>query len=113
MEKLEIEFQPPREPTRRNHKPFAIAGVVGSGNLEVLIEPSELDGRCRILVHTSIRGYDAIWRAVLTDFVQRNRLANVLVSINDGGATPAVVSLRLDQAALDFYGGSAEGELRP
>ena len=33
------------------------------------------------------------------DFQARHRLAGVAVSINDMGATPAVVSLRLDQAA--------------
>jgi hypothetical protein len=36
--------------------------------------------------------------AVISDFAQRHPLRDVRVSINDAGATPAVVSLRLDQA---------------
>jgi len=32
------------------------------------------------------------------DFHERHHLAGVAVSVNDMGATPAVVSLRLDQA---------------
>ena len=35
---------------------------------------------------------------MLGDFVARRGLANIRLSINDGGATPAVVMLRLDQA---------------
>jgi malonate decarboxylase delta subunit len=108
MEKLQIEVQPPAA-LARNHKSFAIAGVVGSGNLEVLIEPANLNGKCAITVNTSIRGYGDTWKAVLEDFVARHRLSDAAVTINDGGATPAVVSLRLDQAALDYFGDSGVG----
>jgi malonate decarboxylase delta subunit len=51
-----------------------------------------------------VSGYFEIWSAVLNDFASRHDLANIRVSINDGGATPAVVSLRLDQALEDFLG---------
>lgn len=47
---------------------------------------------------TAAAGYETIWRAVLTDFFERYRPSGLRVSINDVGATPAVVSLRLDQA---------------
>ena len=79
--------------------PFApaLVGVVASGNLEVLVEPSA-DTGCRIDVDTSARGFGAIWEAVLRDFHARHGLAGLRVSIHDMGATPAVVSLRLDQA---------------
>jgi malonate decarboxylase delta subunit len=106
MERLDLDLRPAQPAPRRNHKPFAIAGAVGSGNLEVLVEPADLGGACRITVNTAIAGYAETWEAVLRDFVERHRLADVQVSINDGGATPAVVSLRLDQAALDFFGAS-------
>jgi len=66
-----------------------LVGVVGSGNLEVLLEPAA-------------RGFGPIWQAVLGDFHQRHPLAGVRISINDMGATPAVVSLRLDQAAAEL-----------
>lgn len=109
MEVIELALRPSEQGPRKNHKRFAIAGVVGSGNLEVMIEPAALGGACRITVSTAITGYRPIWEAVLTQFVERHRLADVRVSINDGGATPAVVSLRLDQAALDFFGASQGG----
>ena len=78
-----------------------LAGVVGSGNLEVLLEPLAAPV-CRFEVQTSARGFGAIWEAVLRDFQQRHGLAGVAVSIHDMGATPAVVSLRLAQAAAEI-----------
>jgi malonate decarboxylase delta subunit len=78
-----------------------LVGVVGSGNLEVMVEPSAGAG-CRFEVSTSARGFGNIWQAVLSDFHERHPLAGVSVSINDMGATPAVVSLRLAQAAAEL-----------
>jgi len=79
-----------------------LVGVVGSGNLEVLLEPGADPAQCRFSIQTSARGFAPIWQAVLEDFQTRHRLAGVSVSINDMGATPAVVSLRLDQAAASL-----------
>jgi malonate decarboxylase delta subunit len=39
---------------------------------------------------------------VLGDFHERHPLAGVRIAINDMGATPAVVSLRLDQAVAEL-----------
>lgn len=78
-----------------------LVGVVGSGNLEVLLEPSA-GSDCRVHIETSARGFGAIWSAVVSDFHQRHQLAGVQLSIHDMGATPAVVSLRLDQAAQEL-----------
>ncbi len=78
-----------------------LVGVVGSGNLEVLVEAAG-DARCSVTVETSARGFRPIWEAVLNDFHARNGLAGVNVSINDMGATPAVVSLRLAQAVVQL-----------
>lgn len=78
-----------------------LVGVVGSGNLEVLMEPDAGDA-CSIHIETSARGFGAIWAAVVRDFHARHGLAGVRVSIHDMGATPAVVSLRLDQAAQEL-----------
>lgn len=80
-----------------------LVGVVGSGNLEVLIEPSDSPG-CQVRVSTSARGFAPIWTAVVADFFSRHPLQGVTVSINDMGATPAVVSLRLDQAVAELKG---------
>lgn len=75
-----------------------LVGVVGSGNLEVLVEAVDSD-LCSFDVQTSARGFGAIWEAVLRDFHQAHHLAGVQFSIHDMGATPAVVGLRLSQAA--------------
>ena len=77
-----------------------LVGVVGSGNLEVLIEPAA-GADCTSTSRPSARGFGPIWEAVLRDFHQRHPLAGVRMSINDMGATPAVVSLRLDQAVSE------------
>jgi malonate decarboxylase delta subunit len=94
MERLDFHFEggaptPAFSPT--------LVGVVGSGNLEVLFEPAD-DSGCRVEIETSARGFGHIWEAVLRDFHERHPLAGLRVSINDMGATPAVVGLRLDQA---------------
>ncbi|CAH0203273.1 Malonate decarboxylase acyl carrier protein [Massilia sp. Bi118] len=81
-----------------------LVGVVGSGNLEILIEQKALNGGCEIEISTAAHGFGAIWEAVVRDFHQRWQLADVHVAINDMGATPAVVSLRLDQAAESIMG---------
>ncbi len=78
-----------------------LVGVVGSGNLEVLLEPAP-GSDCTVHIQTSARGFGPIWDAVVRDFHQRHGLAGVLVSVNDMGATPAVVSLRLDQAVQEL-----------
>jgi malonate decarboxylase delta subunit len=80
----------------------ARVGVVGSGDLEVLLEPSEED-RARVVVRTSVNGYRAVWENVLDRFFARNP---VLASfeINDSGATPGVVGLRLAQAVEEARG---------
>jgi len=76
----------------------AIVGVLGSGNLEVLVEPAALGGACEIEVLTAARGFGNIWQAVMKDFFARHQVGDIRISVNDAGATPAIVSLRLDQA---------------
>jgi malonate decarboxylase delta subunit len=79
-----------------------LVGVVGSGNLEVLLEPGAQHQQCSVHITTSARGFAPIWEAVVNDFHRRNPLGGVAISINDMGATPAVVSLRLDQAVAEL-----------
>jgi malonate decarboxylase delta subunit len=81
--------------------PPILVGVVGSGNLEVLLEAVP-GPECTLQIETSARGFGAIWEAVARAFHQRHPLAGVRISINDMGATPAVVSLRLDQAVQEL-----------
>jgi malonate decarboxylase delta subunit len=99
MERLEYRFAGERALVGAKAR---IVGVVASGNLEVLIEPARLDGACAIDVRTPARGFADLWQAVIADFCARHRFADARVSINDNGATPATVALRLDQAAAQY-----------
>ncbi|QIP05191.1 malonate decarboxylase acyl carrier protein [Bradyrhizobium symbiodeficiens] len=76
----------------------AIIGVVASGNLEVLVERVLPDAECRIEVKTAAMGFGEVWTAVIADFIERYSPGGLKFSINDGGARPDTVSLRLAQA---------------
>ena len=52
-------------------------------------------------------GFGATWEAVVSDFQSRWHLADTRICINDMGVTPAVVSLRLDQAVETLQGDQA------
>lgn len=98
MEKFAKAF--PSKPLKtKAGKPWALAGVVGSGNLEVLVErggrPSD-SMECH--VETSIPGYKASWLAALADFAHHYPAGGTKVTINDQGAPPVLVTLRLRQA---------------
>jgi malonate decarboxylase delta subunit len=80
-----------------------IVGVVASGNLEILVEPAP-GNACTIDINTAAHGFAPIWQAVVSDFFERHKLGGLRISINDAGATPAIVSLRLDQAIEEFTG---------
>jgi len=75
----------------------AIIGVVASGNLEVLFERTLEGPACEVEIATPVRGYDAIWEAVIDEFVLRSSPGGLRISINDGGARPDTVYLRLMQ----------------
>ena len=91
METLNFDYPASQRASGRSH-----VGVVGSSDLEVLLEPSP-DHRTRVTVRTSAEGFGEVWEAVLDRFFARNDLA-VTVEINDSGATPGTVALRLAQA---------------
>ena len=96
---------PQGRPAPRNPR-ATLVGVVGSGNLEVMVEAHAQDGACTVEITTAAVGFGAIWQAVIDDFFARNALGDVRISVNDVGATPAVVSLRLDQAVETYLGGA-------
>lgn len=74
----------------------AHVGVVGSGDLEVIMEPNE-ENMVKITVRTGINGFKKTWDALIHRFFEENDVA-VNVKINDFGATPGVVKIRLSQA---------------
>lgn len=75
----------------------AIVGVVASGNLEVLLERALPPEVCMIDIATSAHGFGAVWEAVARDFVTRRAAGGLRISVNDGGARPDTVALRLAQ----------------
>lgn len=92
MERYELRYPAKERVPHRAH-----VGVVGSGDLEVLLEPSDGD-EARVTIRTSVDGYEAVWRRVLDRFFERWAGA-ASIEINDFGATPGMVTLRLEQAA--------------
>ena len=92
MEKIEFDYPAARRRiSRRAH-----VGVVGSGDMEVLIEPSRT-GDARVSITTSVNGFGETWKAVFDRFFTKFDGA-ISVQINDAGATPGSVLLRLEQA---------------
>ena len=77
---------------------MAIIGVVASGNLEVLAERVLPEAECLVEIKTAAEGFGEVWDAVIGDFVERHSPGGLKFSINDGGARPDTVSLRLAQA---------------
>ncbi len=78
-------------------KPMAIVGVVASGNLEVLVERMLAHDECSVEIATTAHGFGDVWEAVVEDFVRRYEPGGLRMSINDGGARPDTVALRLAQ----------------
>ena len=77
----------------------AIIGVVASGNLEVLLERVLPETACEVDIATPLNGYDETWKAVVAEFVERTSPGGLRISINDGGARPDTVYLRLMQGS--------------
>jgi malonate decarboxylase delta subunit len=74
----------------------AHTGVVGSGDMEILIEPGT-GGQTEFMVRTASDGFYDMWKSVIDRFMDHHAI-DAKVTINDFGATPGVVRLRLAQA---------------
>ncbi len=83
----------------------ALVGVVASGNLEVLVERVLGGTDCEVEIQTAAVGFGEVWQAVIADFVERRSPGGLRLSINDGGARPDTVALRLAQAVRAIEGG--------
>ncbi|GAA3217091.1 malonate decarboxylase acyl carrier protein [Dactylosporangium siamense] len=92
MRTLHFTFPATVRAVRRAH-----VGVVGSGDLEVLFEPTA-DDVAVVRVRTSVEGFDEVWRSTLQRFFARTPVRGSW-ELNDAAATPALVTLRLQQAA--------------
>jgi len=98
MQTLTYRFPAEKAMHRRTH-----IGVVASGDLEVLLDHAEDAGVADVRVRTSVDGFDTVWHATLERFFAHTPLAGRW-ELNDFGATPAVVTLRLRQAAESAQG---------
>lgn len=92
MEILKYDYPSAKAPFKKK----VHVGVVGSGDVEVLMEPSS-DGSAHVVITTSVNGYGQIWKDVIDRFFTRFDGA-AAIEINDFGATPGMVALRLQQA---------------
>jgi malonate decarboxylase delta subunit len=81
------------------HRRQVITGANASGNLEVLVERVLPDLECQVEVATAVTGFRPIWEAVIKEFFERASPGGLRFSINDGGARPDTVTLRLMQSA--------------
>ena len=94
MQTLTYRFPAEVAPARRVH-----LGVVASGDLEVLLDvPSSGAHHAEVRVRTSVDGFDTVWHDVLKRFFARIPLSGRW-ELNDFGATPGVVALRMNQVA--------------
>src|SRR6267378_1761241 len=91
MEQIEFNY-----PANRRVNKKGCVGVVGSGDLEVLLEPAQGEF-AHVFIRTSVDGFRDTWKAVLDRFFAKYNGA-VRIQINDAGATPGLVHLRLEQA---------------
>jgi malonate decarboxylase delta subunit len=103
MESLQFHLPSTPAPARGRD---ALCGVVASGNLEILVSPHDADALCLVRVQTSASGFAATWQAVLDDFTAGHAVGGTHIVINDMGATPAVVTLRLRQALQQYQAGA-------
>jgi malonate decarboxylase delta subunit len=92
METLHFEFLATEPPVKK-----VLVGCVGSGDLEILMEPSEA-GKTTIQVVTSVDGSAARWKNLFERIFTAQIPPAVNIDIHDFGATPGVVRLRLEQA---------------
>ncbi|WP_426118938.1 malonate decarboxylase subunit delta [Pseudomonas sp. DSP3-2-2] len=91
METLSFEFPAGQPPVSR-----ALVGCVGSGDLEVLLEPG-VPGKLSINVVTSVNGASARWQHLFQRMFDGQMPPAMTIDIHDFGATPGVVRLRLEQ----------------
>ncbi|KAF6658274.1 malonate decarboxylase acyl carrier protein [Enterobacteriaceae bacterium EKM102V] len=74
----------------------ALAGVVGSGDMEVLYTATQGD-TLNVDITTSLDNSDARWKALFDRLNLINGLPAGELIIHDFGATPGVARIRLEQ----------------
>lgn len=101
MQTMTFRYDATQPIARRAH-----VGVVGSGDLEILLQPSE-EPFAEVIVRTRFDGYETLWTSLLERFFAEHPIA-ARIEMNDFGATPGMVSMRLMQA-LEGCGSEQDG----
>jgi malonate decarboxylase delta subunit len=102
LERLEFEYTGVPE-EKRDGWDYLHVGHVMSGDLEILVErlPAQANVS-RIRITTSAVGFGSVWQMVIDEFMATRKVCGCEIWINDDGATPAVVKLRLSQLAREM-----------
>ncbi|EKT63572.1 malonate decarboxylase acyl carrier protein [Providencia burhodogranariea] len=83
----------------------ALAGVVGSGDMEALFEPDN-SKTLTIIIKTSVDGSAQRWQHLFERISTQRAIPSGNLQIDDFGATPGVARLRIEQV---FEGARLEG----
>jgi len=75
----------------------SLVGHVGSGDLEVMIEPSDSEF-ADIYIQTSTAGSEVRWQQIIDQITPVISLPAMRMDIHDFAATPGVIRLRIEQA---------------
>jgi len=105
LNELVFSIEPP-ENCKTIGKEWSHTGVVGSGDLEVLLTRKN-DPVVDVRITTPVSGFDDIWEAVLRKAVGDACIGGINIEINDNNATPFVVALRLKQSFAEAGEGGA------
>ncbi|MBK4715135.1 MULTISPECIES: malonate decarboxylase acyl carrier protein [Tenebrionibacter/Tenebrionicola group] len=91
MEQITLSF-----PATRTVSGHSLAGVVGSGDMEVLFTADE--GETLVVdIITSVDNSQARWQALFERLILTGELPAGRMQIHDFGATPGVARIRIEQ----------------
>ncbi len=93
MEKVTLTLPAPK---KLNQKVQLQNGVVSSGDLEVVFESSDADV-LTVIIKSSVDNSAERWKALFSRIGQFNKIPAGRMLINDFGASPGVVRLRVEQ----------------
>ena len=91
MEQIKLSF-----PANRAFSGKALAGVVGSGDMEVLYTAGQSD-TLNVEITTSVDNSTARWQALFERLNLISGLPGGRLVIHDFGATPGVARIRIEQ----------------
>lgn len=99
LEKIKFEFDSKGKNTIP--KEWVHTGVVGSGDMEIILSHKEQNGKISVVLVTPVTGFNHIWEKVINKFLTDNELSDLLIEINDNNSTPFIASMRLKQCLAE------------